>query len=95
VENCCRSWKIILRLLELCAIDGDVILTGSLEKTMKVWSKSSGELLQTLFGRHWANSVAVDDDVITSSDFPGSTIQWSLQTGKRQKILAAVTPKVP
>jgi WD40 repeat protein len=59
------------------AICDDVIVSGSSDKTVKVWSLKSGECLKTLEGHsNWVLSVAIFDDVIVSKS-RNETICWS------------------
>lgn len=67
------------------AICDDVIVSGSSDRTVKVWSLKSGECLKTLEG-HSSNvtSVAIFDDIIVSKS-GNETIHWSRSSRERLK----------
>jgi len=66
------------------AVDGDVIVSGDGAETVKLWSKSSGELLQTFQGHtsDYVKSVAVDGDVIVIGYGDTSVKVWSKSSGE-------------
>ena len=76
-------------------IKDNTIVTGSEDKTLKVWNRDTGELQNTLIG-HTAAITAVeitDDSIISSSQ--DSTIRfWDRSTGKVQRILKDHTAAV-
>jgi len=59
--------------------DDDVIVSGSSDATVKVWS--SGDLLHTLEGHSLpANNVGVDGNVMASRHFSRTTIHWPIES---------------
>jgi len=59
------------------AIDGDRIISGSYDKTIKIWSRE-GDLLKTLEGHSsWVKSVAIDGDRIVSGSVDKTIKIWS------------------
>jgi WD40 repeat protein len=77
------------------ALSGDVIVSGSWDKTVRVWDRLSGECLQILNGHgSWVSSVALSGDVIVSGSDDNTvrvwdstsgteTRRWSNQSGER------------
>jgi WD40 repeat protein len=70
------------------AISGDKIVSGSTDKTIKIWSLKTGKLLKTLNG-HYSSvfSVAISGDKIVSGSYDDAIKIWSLKTGKLLKTL--------
>ena len=78
------------------AVSGNYCITGSLDKTIKVWNLATGELKQTFSGHSAAvTSVAIGGDKIVSSGGDSTIKVWSLATGELERTLtghsAAVT----
>ena len=73
------SWVCAVAVLE-----GDRIVSASNDKTLKVWSLTSGECLQTLTGHSGrVNAVAVlEGDRIVSASDDGTLKVWSLVSGE-------------
>ena len=73
------SWVCAVAVLE-----GDRIVSASNDKTLKVWSLTSGECLQTLTGHSGrVNAVAVlEGDRIVSASDDGTLRVWSLVSGE-------------
>lgn len=70
---------------------GDLLVSGSADKTIKLWQVSSGKCLRTLTRRNgWVFSVAVspNSEMLASKSF-GNTIKlWQLSNAKRLKTLS-------
>jgi len=65
------------------AFDHDIIVSGSSDNTVKVWSKSSGELLQTIQSHSgFVMSVAVGHEVIVSGSDDKTVKVWSKSSGE-------------
>ena len=66
------------------AIDGDTIVSGSDDQTVKIWSITSGEcFLKTLEGHSgYVASVAIDGDMIVSGSFDQTVKVWSKTSGE-------------
>lgn len=59
---------------------GDKIVSGSFDKTIKVWSLATGELERTLSDHgSWVNSVAISGDKIVSGGGDNTIKMWQLQ----------------
>ncbi|KAJ3129501.1 hypothetical protein HK098_001268 [Nowakowskiella sp. JEL0407] len=67
------------------SVDGNLIVSGSSDKTIKIWSMESGEELKTLKGHNGAvTSVAISDDggfIVSGSDDKLIKI-WSVHSGQ-------------
>ena len=73
----------------VAVLDADHIVSGSIDKTLKVWSLTSGECLQTLSG-HSGDVFAVavlDADRIVSGSYDHKLVVWSV-THKRRHMAA-------
>ena len=68
----------------VAVLEGDRIVSTSNDKTLKVWSLTSGECLQTLTGHSGrVNAVAVlEGDRIVSASDDGTLRVWSLESGE-------------
>lgn len=67
---------------------GQYLLTGSRDKTIKLWGISTGRELRTFFGHdHTVNDLDVAEDGLTfvSSGADGRAILWEIATGKKLK----------
>jgi hypothetical protein len=65
--------------------DGQLIVSGSWDKTVKVWSMATGECLWTLEGHHsYVTSVSISGDgkVIVSGSWDKTVKVWSMATGE-------------
>ncbi len=49
-------------------VDGNYIYSGSEDKTIKIWDKSSGTLVKTLSQTNYVNNLRIDDNYIYSLD---------------------------
>jgi len=59
------------------------ILSGSEDKTIKVWDIATGECKATLAGHHvdWVTSIAIANDLVISGSDDTSVRLWSIATG--------------
>jgi len=65
--------------------DGQLVASGSLDKTVKVWSAQTGQVQQTLTGHSgWVESVAFSPDgqLVASGSLDKTVKVWSAQTGQ-------------
>ncbi len=65
--------------------DGQVLATGSYDKTIKLWSLSTGEVRQTLLNHtHRITCVAISPDgqTLATGSYDNSIKLWSLSTGE-------------
>jgi WD40 repeat protein len=71
--------------LDVCRADGATILTGSLDRTAKLWSSESGECFQTLEGHHdciRAAAFSPDGAMILTVSQDGTAKLWSNESGE-------------
>gem|GEM_PF-1450272 len=70
------------------AMQGDIIVTGSEDTTIKIWNRGSKKLQNTLIG-HTASvtAVAIKDNIIVSSSQDSTIRLWDLATGEEKTIL--------
>ena len=69
------------------AIDGDRIVSGSADKTIKIWN-TEGECIKTLEGHSdCVTSVAIDGDRIVSGSWDETIKIWNMNTGECLKTL--------
>lgn len=65
--------------------DGQILASGSYDKTIKLWSLSTGELRQTLFNHtHRITCLAISPDgqTLASGSYDNTIKLWSLSTGE-------------
>ena len=72
------------------ACDGKFIVSGSIDKTVRVWDFRSRILLKILnedhsCHDHWITSVSVDNDLIVSTSMDKTIQQWETKTWKPKK----------
>src|SRR5262249_20622289 len=71
--------------------DGQRVVTGSYDRTLKLWEVTSGRLIATMTG-HGAQVHAVTvsprDGTIASGDFKGEIRLWDGRTGRLIKVLS-------
>jgi WD40 repeat protein len=75
--------------------DGQTLISGSTDTTIKLWNLHTGELLHTLTGHSAAVvSVAINPDkqTLASSSTDGIINIWNLQTGKLVQTLSGCSP---
>jgi len=77
--------------------DGKIIVScAGGEKTIKVWSSKTGELINTLIGHQkQVNCVAIrnDDEIIVSASQDCTIKMWSLKTGQLLKTIKTRYPR--
>ncbi|KAI9337828.1 hypothetical protein BDR26DRAFT_1008460 [Obelidium mucronatum] len=65
--------------------DGQTVVSGSYDNTVKLWSAQTGECIKTLVGHsHSINSVAIslDGQTVVSGSYDNTVKVWSVQTGE-------------
>ncbi len=76
------------------AYDRGVFVTGSLDKTVRVWDPASGRAEATLFDHaDWVTAVGVDTaaGVAVSGSRDGAVIVWDIASGRRRFVLSGHT----
>ncbi|MEM9273128.1 MAG: trypsin-like peptidase domain-containing protein [Cyanobacteria bacterium P01_F01_bin.143] len=70
------------------AMQGDIVVTGSEDATVKVWNRASGKLQNTLIG-HGApvTAVAITDKIIVTGSQDATIRLWDLETGEEKTVL--------
>jgi WD40 repeat protein len=59
------------------AIDKETIISGSGDKTIKIWNRKTGECMKTLEGHsHYVTSVAIDQETIISGSHDKTIQMW-------------------
>ena len=77
------------------SIDGNIIITGSIDKTIKIWSLKNKKLLRTIRGHiKKISSVALstNGNIIASSSSDGTIRIWDIKTGQQLQILKNINP---
>jgi WD40 repeat protein len=83
-----HSLDIHLKFLSVAiSPDGQTLVSGSIDKTIKVWNLHTGELIRTLKGVHLRFVILVaispDGHMIMSGSLLDQTLQvWNLHTGE-------------
>lgn len=87
----------VIRALDGSSPDGDLVASGSMDGTVKVWRLESGRLLRTLPG-HTGGARAVSfgpgDNQITSGGADGVVRVWDLDTGAETRRLTGPSETV-
>ncbi|MBD2097498.1 serine/threonine protein kinase [Trichocoleus sp. FACHB-591] len=71
--------------------DSRVLVSGSGDRTVKIWDLTTGQLSQTLLGHeHWVRSVAIspDGELVASASNDKTVKIWQLSTGKLLQTLS-------
>ena len=74
--------------------DGNTIVSGSNDKTMKIWSTATGQCLHTIDGHSRcvrSCSFSPDGNAIYSASHDGRIMMWTVATGIREGIIDADT----
>lgn len=82
-----------VRALSL-SLNGQVLASGSDDKTIKLWNPSTGILLRTLAGhRERITSIVItpDNQTLISTSFDNTIKFWNTQTGKEMRTIAEKT----
>ena len=62
-------------------VKDNLIISGSLDKTIRIWDIDSGECLKTLKGhKDWVNSVFVKDNLIISGSWDNTINIWDINS---------------
>ena len=75
------------RVSSVCfSADGDRLVSGSWDNTVKIWNASSGELQSTLTGHNAPVTQVefIDADTVVSSSNDGTTRAWDVATGTQK-----------
>ncbi|MBC6473611.1 MAG: hypothetical protein GDA48_12975 [Hormoscilla sp. GM102CHS1] len=70
--------------------DGQLLASGSYDKTIKIWNLGSGRLLRTLTGHSdWVKSVAISPDgqLLASGSWDDTIKIWNLGSGRLLRTL--------
>ena len=65
-------------------VHGDVVISASKDKTVKLWNRNDGQLLHTLQHDHWCANFDVCDNVLVVAARDGVYI-WSLNDRRKIK----------
>lgn len=69
--------------------DGDYIISGSLDTTIRVYSFHTGALVQTLYGHQSLTSgMVLRKNQLISSNADGTVRVWDILTGESSRILS-------
>ena len=72
-------------------MDGDTIVSGSGDETVRVWDAKTGQVLHVLEGHsREVASVAMEGDTIVSGSWDKTVRVWSANTGELLHVLIAV-----
>ncbi|MDY6901840.1 MAG: WD40 repeat domain-containing protein, partial [Cyanobacteriota bacterium] len=84
LRHCLTSHSHIVSSLALSK-DGTILVSGSKDKTIKIWHLKTGELLRTLKGhKDGVHTIAIsqDEQVIASGSADNTIKLWHLETGE-------------
>lgn len=70
-------------------VDGDRIISASLDKTVRIWNKHTGQHLHTLSNASGVIKIIVDGDTIISALTDTTIIIWNKISGKRLRWLSS------
>ena len=73
--------------------DGDYIISGSLDTTIRVYNFHTGRLVQTLYGHQSLTSgMVLRKNQLISSNADGTVRVWDILTGESSRILSGEPP---
>ena len=70
--------------------DGRLIVTGSIDRTVRLWNTQTGKTVLTLRGHNseiYAVKFSPDNQLVASSGYDGRVILWSVKSGKPLRTL--------
>ncbi|CAD5953449.1 putative WD repeat-containing protein alr2800 [Planktothrix tepida] len=84
--NCIQTLKLHSANIFCCTIstNGQILVTGSKDKTVKVLNPQTGELLHSFIGHHdhiYAVAISPNSSIIASGSCDNTIKLWNLQTG--------------
>nr|WP_290223891.1 NB-ARC domain-containing protein [Trichocoleus desertorum] len=77
--------------------DGKTLVTGSLDRTLKLWNVQTGECLKTLQGHSswvWATALSPDGKLVASGSYDHLVKLWDLSSGECLKTLVGHSSSV-
>ncbi|HEY9600938.1 MAG TPA: serine/threonine-protein kinase [Allocoleopsis sp.] len=77
--------------------DGQIVASGSYDKTIKLWSLRTGQLIHTLTGhtnRVTCMAISPDGEILASGSEDRTIALWSLRTGQLLSMLTGHSDKV-
>ncbi|GBG24908.1 F-box/WD repeat-containing protein 7 [Hondaea fermentalgiana] len=75
-------------------LDGDTILSGSDDKTIRIWDKASGECLQTIHAGAAVNGLATQDDLIVAGLDDKTVRVFDRTSGEELHVLTDATGEI-
>ncbi len=74
--------------------DGETLISGSADRTIKVWNLSTGKEVRTLTGHTqeiWSLALSADGETLVSGSYDRTIKVWKLSTGKQVRTLTGHT----
>ena len=69
-----------LRSIRSVAIGDGKVVTGTQDRTAKIWDLQTGQCLHTLTGHNWIRSVAIADDKVVTGSVDSTAKVWDMNT---------------
>jgi WD40 repeat protein len=90
MQSLAARWLFFLGILEevnclTFSSDGKSLVSGSDDKTVKLWDMQTGGVVKTFYGhtkRVWSVSISADCTRIASGSEDNTTCLWDIQTGE-------------